>query len=137
MNKATELKEMKIKEAKEKVLKILIGCEISLYTCIYGPDKAVVPISNILHLSDGMTKYRARQALKSLISDGLICYMSQGCPAICSPSTESHYAELIDEARPPINGYTLTKKAFETQPWKDAYDRWNKSMEEWANGYGE
>lgn len=124
---------MTTEEAKDKIFRTIISCELSLYTALYTPDKAVVPISNIISLIDGLTKYRARLALKELINEDLLYYTSQGCPALLSPSTESHYAELIDDAHPPINGYALTKKAFESQQWKDAYSSWNKSMEDWAN----
>ena len=119
------------KEAKEKIFSMLISCEISTYTAMYAPDRAVVPISNILAFVNGLTKYRARKALKELISDGVICYTSQGCPAIVS---YGEYKELIADAAPPINGYCLTKKGFETVEWKQAYKQWKKSMEEWANG---
>lgn len=121
---------MTTSEAKEKIFNKIINCEISLYTAMYAPDKAVVPISNIIHLINGLTKYRARKALKELINDGLIYYTSQGCPALVS---YGEYTELIDDARPPINGYALTQKGFETETWKKAYKEWEKSMEEWAN----
>ena len=117
-------------EAKEKIFNCIIQCEISLYTAMYTPDKAVVTISNIIYLINGLTKYRAKRALKELISDGVIYYTSQGCPAIVS---YGEYTELIDDAHPPINGYALTKKGFETETWKKAYKEWTKSMEEWAN----
>ena len=122
---------MENKEAKEKIFSMLISCEISTYTTMYAPDRAVVPISNILACVSGLTKYRARKALKELISDGVICYTSQGCPAIVS---YGEYRELVADAAPPINGYCLTKKGFGTDEWKQAYRNWEKSMEEWANG---
>lgn len=122
---------MENKETKEKIFSTLISCEISTYTAMYAPDRAVVPISNLLSLIDGLTKYRARKALRQLIQDGVICYTSQGCPAIVS---YGEYTELVADAAPPINGYCLTKKGFETEEWKQAYAQWNKSMEEWANG---
>lgn len=117
-------------EAKEKIFHCIISCEISLYTALYAPDTAVVPISNIVHLINGLTKYRARKALKELINDGVIYYTSQGCPAIVS---YGEYQELIDDARPPINGYALTRKGFETNTFKKRYEEHNKSLEEWAN----
>lgn len=118
-------------EAKQKVLNTIIYCEMSLYTTLYGPDTAVVPISNLICLIQGLTKYRARIAIKDLIKSGLIEYKSQGCPAIVS---FGEYEELVCEAGPPINGYCLTKKAFESDQWKKAYADWCKSMEEWADG---
>lgn len=119
-----------IEQAKDKVLNCIIGCEISLYTTLYGPDKAVVPISNVAALT-GLTKYGARKAIKELIKDGMIYYTSQGCPAIVSCG---EYRELVCEAGAPINGYALTKDAFKSSAWHEAYDEWCKSMEEWANG---
>lgn len=118
-------------EVREKIFALLINCEISTYTAMYAPDRAVVPISNILSLLPGVTKYGARKALKALINDGLVCYMSQGCPATVS---YGEVPELVADAAPPINGYALTMKAFETPEWKQAYKEWEKSMEEWANG---
>ena len=117
-------------EAKEKIFQMLISCEISTYTAMHAPDRAVVPISNILACIDGLTMYRARKALKELTSDGFICYTSQGCPAVLSCG---EYTELVADAAPPINGYCLTKKGFKTKEWKQAYAEWVKSMEEWAN----
>ena len=114
-----------------KVFSCIMSCEISLYTVCYAPNKAVVPISNIVSLLE-WTKYRVRKALKELRELGLIEYTSQGCPAIVSYGAES-YPELIDDAHPPINGYSLTKKAFESELWKEHYSEWSKSMEEWAN----
>ncbi len=118
-------------EDASKVLRCVMSCEISLYTACYTPDKAVVPISNIVNLLK-WTKYRVRKALKELRELELIEYTSQGCPAIVSYGAES-YPELIDDAHPPINGYALTKKAFESELWKERYSEWSKSMEEWAN----
>ena len=65
-----------------------------------------------------MTKYRAKIALHELISKEMIQYESQGRPAIVS---FGEYSELIDDARPPVNGYSLTKQAFRSEIWKKAY----------------
>lgn len=119
-------------EARNRIFSTLISCEISTYTAMYALDRAVVPISNLLSLIDGLTKYRARKALRQLIQDGVICYTSQGCPAVVS---HGEYRELISEAAPPVNGYALTEKGFNTNEWHQAYAQWEKSMEEWANGY--
>ena len=121
-------------EAKESILRTIMGCEISLYTTLYGPNEAVVPISNLCSLIPDLTKYRARKALKALIADGLVCYKSQGMPAIVSCG---EVPELVCESSPPINGYTMTKTAFESEMWKQMKSDWEKSMEEWANGYEE
>lgn len=61
---------MTTEEAKEKIFRCIISCEISLFTSMYSPSEAVVPISNIIHLVKGLTKYRSRKALKELIADG-------------------------------------------------------------------
>ena len=119
-------------EVREKIFSLLIKCQISTYTAMYAPDRAVVPISNILSLLPSVTKYGARKALKALINDGLVCYRSQGRPAVFS---YGEVPELVADAAPPINGYALTRKAFESPEWKQAYKDWEKSMEEWANGW--
>lgn len=119
-------------EVKRKIFSMLINCEISTYTALYAPDRAVVTIGNIVESIEGLTKYKARKALKQLIADGIICYTSQGCPAVVS---HGEYRELISEAAPPVNGYALTEKGFNTNEWHQAYAQWEKSMEEWANGY--
>ena len=119
---------------KDRIFHQLIWCEIGTYISLYGPDRAVVTISNLLYLLGNVTKYSARQALKMLIADGLVEYTSQGCPAVMS---YSEVPELIADAAPPINGYALTKKGFETPEWRQAYKEWCKSMEEWANMRGE
>lgn len=115
--------------AKERVLNNIISAEISSYMCTYAPDRAVITISNLVKLT-GLTKYGVRKAIKELIKDGMIYYTSQGCPAVVS---YGEVPELVCDARPPINGYALTEDAFKSQVWRDAYDEWSKSMEEWAN----
>lgn len=113
------------------VLSIIISCEISRSENIYAPgnDKAVVPISSIEVVLE-ISKYRIRKALKELREMGLIEYTSQGRPAIISCG---EVPELICEALPPINGYALTKKGFETELYKQKYAKWQKDLEEWAN----
>lgn len=119
-----------LEQAKEKVWNNIISAEIGAYTTMYAPGKAVLSISNIMSLTR-LTKYGARKAIKELIKDGMIYYTSQGCPAVvgCGETPE-----LVYDASPPINGYALTKDAFKSSAWHEAYDDWCKSMEEWANG---
>ncbi len=117
--------------AKERVLQSIIHAEIGSYMATYAPSPAVLPISNIMSLT-GLTKYGARKALRELQRDGVIYYTSQGCPAIIS---YGECPELVYEARPPINGYALTKEGFHTPQWIDAYEDWNRSLAEWANGW--
>lgn len=119
------------KDLKERVFETIINCEISLYSCTYSPDKAVVTISNLVTLLKDTTKYKVRKALKELIEDDLIYYTSQGRPAV---ESIGEYRELVVEARPPVNGYALTEKGFKSSEFKKSYDDWSKSMAEWANG---
>lgn len=119
-------------ELKDRVFDVLINCQISTYTALYAPDEAVVTISNIVALIGNESKYAVRNCLKSLMNDGLICRKSQGCPAIVS---YGEVPELVCDAMPPINGYCLTEKGYLTSEWKNAYRAWERSMEEWANGY--
>ena len=65
-----------------------------------------------------------------LVKEGLIERASCGNPAIVS---YGEYTELVCEAMPPKNGFALTKKGFQSEMWKEVYDEWCKSMEEWAN----
>lgn len=118
-------------ETAKQIFGSIVGCQISSYEWTYAPDEAVVTISNLLALHKGMTKYKARKALKEIIAEGLICYKSQGCPAIVSCG---EYQELICDARPPINGYALTEKGYKSNEYKEAYAKWCKSLEDLANG---
>lgn len=122
---------MTTSEAGEKVFAKLVDCQISTYTSLYAQDVAVITISNIVSLIEGLTRYRARKALKMLMEEGVVEYKSQGCPAV---ESFGEYRELVCEAGSPINGYCLTKKGYETDAWKQAYKDWEKSMAEWADG---
>lgn len=117
------------KEAKERIFKTIIGCEIGLNMVMYGPEFACVPISNILGLIPELKRSQARRAIKELISEGLIFYTSQGRPAI---ESGGEYRELVCEAAPPINGYALTKSGFKSAEYKAAYEEWKTSLKEWA-----
>ena len=117
-------------DIEEKLLKTIIDCEISLYTCSYAPPKAVVSTGNLAKLLN-CSKYKARKGLKELLAAGYIEYTSQGQPAIES-NTENGY-ELISEAGPPINGYALTESGFQTKQFKEALKRFDEAMEKWAN----
>lgn len=121
-------------EAKKRIFSMLISCQISTYTNTYAPDEAVVSMGNILKCIEGLTRYKAGKALKTLREDGLVIYTSQGCPAVVS---YGECPELLCDAAPPINGYALTKKAYDTAEWKQAYKDWEQSMEDWANGFQE
>jgi len=116
-------------EIARKIFDMIIDAQIGTYTTLYAPQTAVLTISNIVTLCVGLTKYKARKALKELAADGLIYYTSQGCPAVESCG---EYRELVSEARPPINGYALTKKAFQSEVYKKKYMEWEESMRKWA-----
>lgn len=115
----------------DRVLMLIMDCEICLYTTLYAPDKAVVSMCNICTLLPDIPKARVKRAVKELMSDGMIYYTSQGRPAVMSCG---EVPELVCEAAPPLNGYALTEYAFGTALWKNRYDEWCKSMEDWANG---
>lgn len=117
------------KEAKEKIFKTIIGCEIGLNMVLYGPEFACVPISSLLGLNPELTRSQARRAIKELINDGMIFYTSQGRPAI---ESGGEYRELVCEAAPPINGYALTKSGFKSAEYRAAYEDWKTSLKEWA-----
>lgn len=118
-------------EARQKIFRLIINCELSLWTAPYSPDEAVVPISTVVALIDGLSRYQARKSLRGLVSDGLLEYKSQGRPALVS---YGECPELICEAMPPVNGYALTKQAFKTDEWLNAKTEWARGMAEWANG---
>lgn len=115
----------------DRVLCMIMDCEISLYTALYAPDKAVVRMGDICKALPDIPKASVKRAVKELMRDGMICYTSQGCPTVLSCG---EVPELVYEAAPPINGYALTEYAFGTALWQKRYDEWCKSMEEWANG---
>lgn len=117
-------------KVRDRIFNLLVSCQIGTNMHTYAPDIAVVSISNIVSLLGDVTKYHARNALKSLIADGLVYYTSQGRPAVVS---YGEVTELICDAAPPINGYALTKKAYQSGEYKQAYADWEKSLEEWAN----
>lgn len=116
-------------EDASNIFSFIISCEISRYSNIYAPDRTVVTINNIA-VPLKLTKYRARKGLKELRELGLIEYTSQGRPATVS---YGEYTELLCEAQPPVNGYALTEKGFETKLYKVKCSEWEKSLEEWTN----
>lgn len=118
-------------EVRERIFDLLISCQISTYMCTYAPDIAVVSVGDVVSLLKNVSKYQARKALKSLIADGLVYYTSQGRPAVVSCG---EVPELITDAATPINGYALTEKGFQSEEYKKAYEEWERSLAEWANG---
>lgn len=116
---------------KKRILVHIIQAELATYESCYAPDRAVIPISWLLEWESEVTKYRMRKALKELMADGLIEYTSQGRPAIESCG---EYKELVCDAAPPINGYTLTKAGFESDEWKIASEQRDRAYQRWCEG---
>ena len=121
---------MPLSDDEKAVFRCIASCETSSYETMYGPEKVVVSTGNIAELCS-WTKYRARKAIKGLVGKGMIERASCGNPAVESCG---EYRELIYEAAPPTNGYAITKHGFQSKEWKDAYNEWCRSLEEWANG---
>lgn len=118
-------------KADETAVFYTIGsCQLSSYCIPYPPKRVVVSTGNIakLHL---WSKYRVRKAIKGLVEKGLIERASCGNPAVESCG---EYRELVCDAAPPTNGFAITPEGFKCEQWKDMYDMWCKSLEEWANG---
>lgn len=118
----------KDKKLKHKIFEFIINAQISTYTALYAPAEAVITISDFKIRFNEASKYQIRKCLKSLIAEGVIHYTSQGRPAIISCG---EIPELVYEAAPPINGYALTSKGYQSPEWKNAYKAWEKSMEEY------
>lgn len=112
-----------------KVFRCLANAEISTYMSMYSPSRAVISSKNIAE-SCGLSVYKTRKIIKSLVDKELVERASCGRPAVVS---YGEVAELECEAMPPLNGFALTQKAFETEEWKEMYENWEKSLAEWAN----
>ena len=101
-------------ELKNEVIRILWNCDLTACLSMYCNTEGVVGISNLLYLITDrypeVTKYRLRKTLKELITEELVEFKSVGQPAI---EDGYEYKELVCEARPPLNGYKLTKKGAE------------------------
>ena len=97
-------------------------------------DAANVNSVKIISHFTGLTKYRVRQAIKALRALGLVERTTCGFPAY-EWSTES--GTDYEEPHPPVNGFGLTKKGFESATYKKAdelneteYKRWAEMSEE-------
>lgn len=115
-------------DAKETYLGVvfLVFChaEIGSYMCTYGPEKVVVSTKEVANAMK-WTEYKARKAIKELVSRGWIERASCGCPAVVS---YGEVPELVCDATPPKNGYAITKEGFQTDHWKAAYKEWCDDM---------
>lgn len=113
----------------EKAFMVLCSAEICSYMTMYAPEKVVVSTREIADCK-GWTCYRTKKAIKTLVEMGLIERSCVGCPAV---ESRGEYRELVFEAMPPKNGYSITKQGFQSEWWKKAHNEWCKSLEEWAN----
>jgi hypothetical protein len=98
-------------------------------------DAANVHPVRIISEFTGLTKYRVRQAIKALRNLELVERTTCGFPAY-EVYTENGLIDF-DEAHPPVNGFGLTKKGFESATYKKAdelieaeYKRWAEMSEE-------
>lgn len=119
-------------EDERAVFMHMLGGEVGLYTQMYTPVRYVISARNVAKLF-GFTLYRARKALKGLAQQGVIERVSIGCPAVESFNGEVY--ELVCDARPPLNGYALTERAFDTDEWKAAIEEFDRDMRKMAEGY--
>lgn len=93
----------------------------------YGID---IITSAELEMRTGLSRYKIIQALHLLREDGLVSRGSRGCPAQYS---YGEITEMICDAAPPVNGWKLTKKGYDTDVYKAAKKEFLKGLEEWAN----
>lgn len=83
----------------------------------YHDAANVQPVRRIAERT-GLTKYRVRKVIKSLCDLGLVERKSCGFPA-----WECHTEDGLvdwDESHPPVNGFGLTEKGFESATYKKA-----------------
>ena len=112
------------KNDNEKVLRAI--CALS--NNIYGIG--VVKTKDIMACTK-LSKYKVIQNIHLLREDGLVKRASMGCPAQVSCG---EYNELICEAAPPVNGWELTKKGYESAEYKAAEAEFMNGLAERANG---
>lgn len=113
------------KENQEKVLQIMCKTELDIYGEIY------VFSSREIAIRAKMSRQNVIKILHELHNKGLVEKASQGCPAQVSCG---EVTELICDAAPPKNGWSLTDKSRESSIYKAEQEKFNKSLEKWANG---
>ena len=135
--------EERIEVLKETAMRkdILIFPEIRAvfaYLCEAATDyhdaANVQPVRKIAEFT-GLTKYRVRKVIKCLRDLGLVEKTTCGFPAY-EIYTENGLTDW-DESHPPVNGFGLTEKGFESATYKKAdelneaeYKRWAEMSEE-------
>lgn len=118
-------------EDEVKVFDIIINSEIGSYECSYALRQNAISCKAIMKIS-GLSEYKVKKSIKSLVEQGYIERVSVGRPAVESYNGECY--ELICEAMPPLNGFALTVKGLNSSEYKDAYNAWTKRMNEWLEG---
>lgn len=93
---------------KDAVLNALCRCSHNLY----GVD---VFTSKQLAERTGLDRCKVVQVLHYWRDEGIVERASMGCPA---QFTGGEYDEMICDAAPPINGWSLTEKGRETDAYK-------------------
>lgn len=93
-------------------------------------DAANVQPVRIISEFTGLTKYRVRQAIKALRNLELVERTTCGFPAY-EVYTENGLTDW-DEAHPPVNGFGLTKKGFESATYKKAEELNEAEYKRWA-----
>lgn len=95
---------------------------VFVYLCSAATDyhaAANVNSVNTISYFTGLTKYRVRKVIKVLRDFGYVEKTTCGFPGY-EWSTES--GTDYEEPHPPVNGFGLTKKGFETATYKKAYE---------------
>lgn len=114
---------------KERVFEFICQAQIGTYMTMYYPgDRAVISSRNIAEVLK-ISTYQTRKALNELKSEGLIEASCMGRPAI---ESGGEYNELVCEAMPPLRGYSLTAKGFESEKYKRLYTEWEESLKKWG-----
>jgi hypothetical protein len=124
--------------AKEDGVESTEGRMIFAYLCSSATDwheAANVTPTRILIQVLGYTKYRISKELTFLKKLGLIERTTCGFPAY-EIYTENGLTDW-DEAHPPLNGFGLTEKGFESATYKRADKLLDEEMERWAELVGE
>lgn len=111
------------KADREKVFRAMCKMSHNFYL-----DSSVYTSREIAGIVE-MPRCTVLKTLHELRNDGLVERASEGCPARVS---YGEVVELICDAAPPINGWSLTEKARETAIYKEEAELFDKSMEEWA-----
>ncbi len=124
--------------AKEDGVESTEGRMIFAYLCSSATDwheAANVTPTRILIQFLGHTKYRISKELTFLKKLGLVERTTCGFPAY-EIYTENGLTDW-DEAHPPLNGFGLTEKGFESSTYKRADKLLDEEMERWAELVGE